>query len=112
MKNRLSNPFIFRKTWDFYKQYSGFVDFSGFNRKCDNCVLDTNCVNCEQESKQVNVTCKRKYSYWWIEPAEKPIKLLNGEIPEILQKVGFKDILTLKECKKISNFHLQIKSKK
>ncbi len=34
---------------------------------------------------QVNVHFGKKYAYWFIEPNEKPVKLLLGEYPQELQ---------------------------
>jgi hypothetical protein len=47
----------------------------------------------EYDCRQVNLHLGRKWNYWFIEPNEKPIKLLKGELPEDLKN---KDLGELK----------------
>ncbi len=39
----------------------------------------------EFDCVQINVHYGRKWNYWFIEPAEKPLKLAKNELPSILR---------------------------
>lgn len=46
----------------------------------------------DNDCRQINMHIGRKWTYWFIEPSEHPIKLLNGEYPSILKDNSYIDI--------------------
>lgn len=46
----------------------------------------------ENNSPQVNLHKGSVYNYWFIEPSVKPIKMLKGQVPELLKGFDLGDL--------------------